>query len=240
MSRNSLVRNVGVALFFGALALVRVADASVLFISPASVDTTVAKTFTVRISVDSGGGAGINAAEATVKFDTTLLSVVSVTKDGSLFNLWTTEPTFSNTNGTITFAGGSTSAYKGSAGTIATITFRAVTEGTAAVSFDKGSVLAADGRGTESLTQSNPGAVTITRAKALPPPPPPPPPPASEFPAEIIDIPSAPKMASSTHGEEEMWYAQGTVKLSWEMPAGITGVRILLDARPSSTPTEFL
>ena len=88
------------------------------------------------------------------------LSVVSVSK-GSIFNLWTSEPSFSNSAGTVSFGGGSPAGYTGSAGTVMTIRFKALSAGKTNVRFKSGSVLAADGLGTNVLSSMGSAAFTI-------------------------------------------------------------------------------
>ena len=68
----------------------------------------------VDINIDSKEST-INAAEAYLRFDPEYLEVQSVEKTGSFFEIWiNNEPKFSNTNGTISFAGGlPTPGFKG-------------------------------------------------------------------------------------------------------------------------------
>ena len=139
--------------------------AATLSASPNTGVYTAGGTFSTRVVINTSGAA-INAAEGSLTFDTQKLSIVSISK-GSIFNLWTVEPTFSNTSGTVTFGGGSPSGYSGSAGTVLTITFRAKTAGTAKVNFRDGSVLAADGKGTNVLTSMSGGTYTIAAADVV-------------------------------------------------------------------------
>src|ERR1700691_5073872 len=81
------------------LANAQSAGAASLFLSPASGSESVGSTFTVSVTLNSGGGVGVNAADGELSFDPTLLAVQSVSKDNSVFNLWTSNPTFSNTAG---------------------------------------------------------------------------------------------------------------------------------------------
>ena len=81
-------------------------EAADVLLSPSSGSHSANQTFVVNIQVDPDGDS-INAVEAQLSFDAAVLSVVSISKTGSAFSLWTTEPTYSNTDGTITFGGGS-------------------------------------------------------------------------------------------------------------------------------------
>jgi len=208
------------------------AQSATLFFSPSSGTYSVGKTFLVVVSVNSDGNPGINAADGTVNFDKSKLSVVSAKRDSSIFNLWTSEPTFSNANGTITFGGGNPSAYKGSSGNVFTITFRTISEGSASVSLSGASVLAADGKGTNVLASSNGASYTIVKVVAPPPPPPPPPPPVFSGPT-----PAAVVIESPSHPDEELWYKDKNPKFTWNLPTGVSAVRLLLDHASGSTPS---
>src|SRR5690348_14209430 len=70
------------------------AEGAALSFTPESGTQNVGKNFTVKVTLDSGGGAGVNAADGTVSYDPAYLTVASVTKDGSIFSLWTSDPTF--------------------------------------------------------------------------------------------------------------------------------------------------
>ena len=155
-------------------------QAATLYLSPSTGNYTVGTTFSVMVKVNSGG-VEINAAEASLTFNPEEIRVVSVSKTNSIFTLWTTEPTFSNTLGKIEFGGGTPVNYIGTTGRIITIVFRGRKNVDTNVNFISGTVLAADGRGTNVLANMRNGVYTFRPAIIVPPPPPPPPP------EEIID-----------------------------------------------------
>lgn len=208
---------------------VHVAAAATLSLSPSTGVYTAGQTFSAQVLVNSSGQ-GINAADGTITFNPAELAVVSISK-GSVFNLWTAEPAFSNTAGTITFSGGNPTGYTGSAGGVLTITFRAQNAGTSRVQFISGSVLAADGRGTNVLTSMNGGNYTITAADVTPEP-------------EVIEYvapantPAAPQIASETHPDPAAYHQATTAVLRWTLPSDVTGVRTLLDTNSGSIPTR--
>ena len=204
------------------------AYAATLSLSPNTGVYTAGGTFTTRLVVNTAGSA-INAAEATLSFNPAELSVVSVSK-GSTFGLWAVEPSFSNSAGTITFGGGSPAGYTGSNGTVLNITWRLKGAGTARVSFRNGSVLAADGRGTNVVRSLNGGTYTVAAAEVSPEP-------------EVIEYvapantPSRPNITSSTH-ENDGWSQATTATLEWSLPSDVIAVRTLLDANSGSIPTR--
>ncbi len=218
------------------------AQAASLSLSPGSGSYAPGATFTVRLSVNSQGQS-INAADGTIKFDPSQLTVVSATRSGSIFNLWVTEPTFSNIAGTVPFSGGLPSGYTGSGGNIMSVTFRAKGSGSTKVSISGGSVLANDGQGTNVLSSS--GSASFTFQAAAPAPTPTPSTPTSpEEEEEVVEYtppantPASPKVTSPTHSDPNAWHQATQATLEWELPGGITAVRTLLDNRSSSVPTK--
>lgn len=214
--------------FFGAAS---VAEAATLSLSPSTGVYQTGGTFTAQVYVNTAGQS-INAADATIKFDTSQLTVVSVSRASSIFGLWVTEPTFSNTAGTISFSGGSPTGYAGSAGAVMSVTFRAKAAGTGKASFSSGSILANDGRGTNVLTAMNGGTYTIQAQTTAP---------APEVVTEYVapaNTPPLPQITSKTHGDPELWYQSGDASLQWSLPNGVTGVRTLLDTNQYTIPTK--
>ena len=218
-------------------------EAASLTLSPGSGNYAPGATFTVRLAVNCQGKS-INAADGTIKFDPAQLTVVSATRSGSIFNLWVTEPTFSNSAGTVTFSGGLPSGYTGSGGNIMSVTFRAKGSGTTKISVTGASVLANDGQGTNVLSSSGSASFTIQAAAPAPTTPTPTPAAPAEEEREVVEYtppantPGAPKVTSSTHTDQNAWHQSTQATLSWDVPAGVTGVRTLLDDRASSVPNK--
>lgn len=73
--------------------------ASVMRVLPSTGDP-----WTIMVRLDTEGE-NVNALEAHFTFDTNAFSVSSISDGGSIVNLWVEAPTFSNTSGTIDFAG---------------------------------------------------------------------------------------------------------------------------------------
>lgn len=205
------------------------AYAATLSVSPGTGVYTAGQTFTARVVVNTSGKA-INAADGTLKFNPNELSVVSVSK-GTTFNLWTAEPAFSNSAGTVTFSGGTPTGYTGSAGTVINVTFRAKAAGSPKVTFSNGSVLAADGLGTNVLTSMSGGSYTIAAADVTPEP-------------ETIEYiapantPGTPQITSTTHPNDSSWYQTKDAELAWTLPGDVVAIRTLLDSNSGSIPTK--
>jgi hypothetical protein len=226
---------------------VYVAFAADLSITPSTGSYSVGQTFTVTVKAVPNGD-NINAVESSLGFDPALLSVVSVGKTGSAFSLWTTEPTFSNSAGTVTFGGGSPTPFKTTSNLI-TVTFRTVKEGSASVTFKNASVLAADGRGTD--VYKNGASGTFTIAAATTPTPTPTPveteEPITEEPADegddqeaIIfgDPPRAPEVGSQTFLDPETWYKDTEGVFTWTLPFDVDEVAVEITSDPENKPHE--
>lgn len=139
---------------------VALAQAS-LFITPNTGTYKTGDLFSVVINVNTGGQA-INAASGQLNFDNTRLEVRSIGYSHSVFNLWTAEPSFSNSAGSVAFSGGLPNpGFTGASGAILRVTFRAKESGQAPLTFISGSVLANDGAGTNILDTLKGGLFTV-------------------------------------------------------------------------------
>ncbi len=214
-----------------ALLFPSLSQAATLSVSPGTGVYKTGQIFTVNVVVNTSG-VPVNAADGSLTFDPHELNVVAVNRTSSIFNLWTAEPTFSNSAGTISFSGGVPTGYTGAGGVVMSITFKSVTSGTAHVTIGTASVLAADGRGTNVLTAMNSGTYTLAAVDSTP---------APEVIVEYVppaNTPSAPKVTSTTHPDQTQWYTAADASLAWSTPSDVTSVRTSLDASPVSVPTK--
>lgn len=231
--RKLLAISAFLILLFVAVPLACAASAS-LYLSPPSGTYVVGSSFSVIVKVNSGGE-GINATEGILIFNPVELQVNKLSKSNSIFSLWTTEPTFSNSTGNIVFGGGTPTAFSGISGTIITISFRAKASASAQVGFSSGSVLKADGKGTNILGNMNGGSYTL-KSKIITPP-------AEEAPTEeYVPLPTptgtpvAPVVSSLTHSDENQWYSFDDPEFNWNLPPDVTGVSLLLHKNPTGNP----
>lgn len=217
---------------FVVFSLPNISFAATYTLSPESGSFEKGKNFTVRVMVNAGSDA-VNTGEATITFDTNTLTAVSVSKEGSPFNLWVVEPKISG--GTITFSGGGTTPISGSKA-VATITFKGKAEGSAKVDFSKATLLA--GAGQNALSGSTGGTFTIVPASAAPAVDPVAPP-QKETRNVKIPPPDAPVIKSATHPDSELWYNKSDFKATWDIPYGVLGVRFAFSESSNSTTTKF-
>ncbi len=235
---------VGVFLFFVFLFFSsNFAFAADLLVSPSSGSYSIGQTFTVTIQADPKTDS-INAVEANLTFDKSKLSVVNVSKTGSAFSLWTTEPAFSNTAGTITFGGGSPTPFK-TKSTLISVTFRTLSEGQGTVIFGTASALAADGRGTDVLAGKINGTFAVSAAAAVTSEPEQPKPVEPEKKKEednnaalaFGDPPRAPEVGSVTFLDPEVWYNKFDGVFTWDLPFDVNGLRAEIATSSSNVPT---
>lgn len=191
----------------------RAAGASLQF-SPSQGEYLVDSTFEVSIIVNSGGNS-INAVETVITFPPDKLQVVNPSIGKSFIQIWIAGPSFSNTDGRITFQGGLPApGVSTSAGIVSTIQFRAKSAGIATLKFsDDSKVLANDGQGTNILTSKAQASFALKLAP-----------------------PAGPKVFSSSHEDQNRWYNNREVNFGWEAPQGTTGYSYLFDTSPGSVP----
>ena len=204
-----------------------------LYLSPSSGSYTVGGLLSVSIFVSSTDQA-MNAASAVISFPQDKLEIVSLSKSSSIITLWVQEPSFSNTEGRVEFAGIVLNpGFTGPSGKILAINFRIKTAGSALLTFSEGSVLANDGKGTNILSAMGGGTYNIQSTIVAPS--------AEEkeeeyVPPAIGGIPAAPVVSSSTHPDPDKWYSNNDPEFSWSLPSDVDGVSIYFSESPTSNP----
>lgn len=130
-----------------------------LFFNIPQREVTAGDRFTVSVQVESRSEP-INAVSGTLSFSESLLRVVSISKEGSIINLWTIDPTAGRAGvlfeGVILNPG-----FQGSSGNILRVTFEAKKTGRAIFGFSNGAILANDGRGTNILSSLGQASLNI-------------------------------------------------------------------------------
>lgn len=149
-------------LIFGGLSPNSVQAAN-LSIKPVSGTVEVGEKIVVAITVATR--APINAISGVLQIPTSLFSVESISKSGSVLNFWITEPNFSKGAGTLSFEGVALGGFAGGTQTVVTATLRATNVGTANLNFKSGQVLANDGAGTDITDLLNGGTFSIIPAE---------------------------------------------------------------------------
>ncbi len=202
-------------LFFGFSAPAHAAGAS-LKVAPSAGVYEVGGLVDVSFLIDTGGEA-VNAVHADILFPADKLQVVNPAASTSFISIWVTAPTYSNTDGTLTFQGGLPNpGIKTNAGVISTVTFRVKAAGKAAIRYAPTSrVLRNDGEGTDILTATGVAEFTLKN-----------PPPAG------------PVVTSPTHPDANAWSNNPRVQFSWEAVANATGYSYSFDQNAKGIPNE--
>ncbi|HRZ30347.1 MAG TPA: cohesin domain-containing protein, partial [Candidatus Paceibacterota bacterium] len=199
-------------------------------------EVAVGELFSARVVVATPDQSA-NAVSGVLAFNPSKLQVVSLSKTGSVVNLWVTEPDFSNAKGQVNFEGAILNpGFTGGAGTILTVNFKAKEVGSTNLTFADGSVLANDGAGT-SILQKLGQAVILVKALA---------PKLELVPVEdevtpIVpakksgSVPEAPLISSSTHFDETKWYSSSYPKFSWSLPDDVTAVSFVFNDKKNTS-----
>lgn len=226
MKKNSLL----FCIFLFSFCIFNRIEAASLSFSPSSETYNIGQTFTVIVYASSPNQV-MNAANGMITFPADKLQVLSLSKSGSIINLWVQEPSFSNINGTINFEGIVLNpGFNGSNGKIITVTFKVKTIGTASLLFTSSAVLANDGQGTNILTNAGNANYALENFAETPVAP------KAETPSKTIGTPNAPEIISSTHPDSNKWYQLTTAKFSWQIGNDITSDSIIIDKNPRTIP----
>jgi hypothetical protein len=132
---------------FGYFAFTQVSFAATMTISTTKNSYEVGEKVSIKILVSSQ--APINAVSGNLNFNSSLLTVESVSKQNSILNFWVTEPSFSQSNGSASFEGVTLGGYQGGSGTVITINAKVTGVGTGILSVSSPKILANDGEGTD-------------------------------------------------------------------------------------------
>lgn len=189
-----------------------------LYVGPATGSFSVGSTFTVSFYVDTGDQF-INVVDAQILFPPDKLQVVSPSTGSSFINVWAIQPSYSNTDGTMSFRGAVPSpGVNTSNGLISTVTFRVKSVGSAAIRFGGTSkVLLNDGLGTNILSESKSGVYSL-----------------------VLPPPAGPLVSSPTHPAQTNWYSEATAVLRWADDGGAEGYSYMLSRDPVSSPDNIV
>ena len=201
-------------LSFTVVPFVRGQEVVSLHLSPSSGIFFIGNTFDVSIIVNTNGNR-INAIRADLRFPADKLQVVSPVAGKSFVSVWTVPPTYSNTDGKISLQGGVPSpGISTSAGVFSTITFRAKTPGTVKIEFlDSSLILLDDGKGTNVLRSFDKGEYSL-----------------------VMTPPEGPRVYSSTHSDQEIWYKDSAPIFSWEKTLEINDFSYTFDQDSKGVP----
>lgn len=138
-----------------------------LYFKPADGQYTVGNTFSTALMIDAVNA--INSEDIDIIFPPDNLEVISISKEGTINSLWTEDPNFNNSKGTISFAGGIFNpGFIGKEGRLVTIKFRVKKDGNAQIKLSQVQILANDGNGTNLLTSTKSALFGLYKQMAVP------------------------------------------------------------------------
>ncbi len=197
------------------------AEAATLTLSPASGTHPQGQTFSVNVNLSTPATEAANAVSGRISFPQDVLDGVSVSKAGSIVNLWVREPSISN--GEVVFEGLILNpGFQGNNGKLLSINFRGKKPGNASVDFSFGSVLANDGNGTNILRGFGNASYVISAP--------------STNPTTVQPVSLLPSVSAITHSNQDIWYSNNDPQFKWSLPAGTLGVNIFHDKNPFTDP----
>lgn len=219
-----------IALFICASLIPATISAAEIQVAPENGTYNIGQTFTVSVQVVPGGSA-VNAVEARLQFDPEIISVVGLAKNETSFSRWTTEPTYSNSSGTIQFGSVSEAPFT-TAANVLQITFRALAPGSGGVAVSAASVYATDGLRTDVFSGAAPAMVTISSV-------------ATAVERSVTDEENTteinadrPTVQSEVFSDSTAWHNTATGVFAWDVPAGTTAVAVEIANTPTNRPNN--
>ena len=232
-----MTRIIKLGFIFGlAVLFANTANAASLFFTPGTGEFGIGKEIAVDLKIDSDG-VGINAGQATIRYPKDILEVKSINKTDSAFDFWLEEPSFSNTDGAISFVGGTPYGISGASIHVLHIIFVAKSSGVGTLSFADSAVTASDGSGTNVLSKSLEAAFTISSETVAPIITPPTQ--IKREPVEPSGLPIKPVVSVPLYPSSTEWYGHSNVfTASWKLPNDISDIATALNKQPNYTPGE--
>lgn len=232
------MRKITYIIIIGIITLVaRTASAANLSWVPSAGNFGVGNEITVDLKIDSEG-VGINAAQATIRFPKETLEVKSIDKSDSAFSFWLEEPSFSNTDGVISFIGGTPYGVSGASVETIRITFVAKGAGDAPLTIADAAVTASDGSGTNVLSKINSASFTILPTKTIAP--------IIKPPKQIVreavpaeTSPQSPLLRIPLYPHSTEWYNLSNIfTANWDLPRDTLAVSTAINKQPNFTPSD--
>jgi hypothetical protein len=224
----------------GVLAFASVAEAATLFLAPPSSEIAIGEKLTIDLKIDSEG-ISLNAAQAVLRFPKDTLEVVSLDKTESAFSFWLEEPNFSNTDGVISFIGGTPYGVSGGSIQVLKIVFNAKGSGSDIIALSDAAITASDGSGTNILSKTVDAAFAILAEKETPsvPVPVPAPTPITREPVPTGKLPIKPELKVPLYPDETKWSnLVSQFNVGWDLPLDVTGVSTAVNKQPGFLPQK--
>ncbi len=202
-----------------------------LTISPDTLFVENGKSFVVSFYVNNNE-TSINAISAQVSYPKDLLRLTSFSKNGSLLQMWSEEPSFSNMVGDAHFEGVILNpGFSAKKGLILTATFTPLARGVATIRITSGNIYANDGKATDVLSLLGSATYTITDVQ---PPDTVPVKKKSDTGSNQIEI------SSVTHPREDVWYRSKVVALDLNLPENTNTIQYKISKQNKSATSKVI
>ena len=209
------------------------ASDATLFLSPITGTYITGDVFTISVNVDSGGAA-VNAIEGKLEYDPKELTVIDIDTTSPIVTSWVQQPTFDNSSGVISFGGSLATSTVLSRQSVFKFRLRGERSGEFRVRFITGAAIhAADGTGGNIVSTLSNGIYAIVPSVSDPDVVVTVPTVESSSLGEVLGAATGTSVMSSTHPDQNTWYPLATSSLSWDLPLGLSAVRLSLDKKPN-------
>ncbi|MEK7554659.1 MAG: cohesin domain-containing protein [Patescibacteria group bacterium] len=225
-----------------AIFLPRISEAATLYLSSEKKNVAIGEFLTVSVRVDTDESS-VNAAQATITFDPSVVSVESFDKTGSIFSFWVEEPVISPESGIIRFVGGTPKGVSGDSLLILGLKLKATGTGTLKLSIGDAVVTASDGKGTNVLSATQGVQISVGGGFAIPPPPDTL---TAEIPTAVVrsptpakGLPAKPNVRVPLYPDQSKWYSgTGEAIALWEMPGDVIQAAVEITKNPNTDPSK--
>lgn len=188
-----------------------------IFLSPQVSIINEGSTFDVAVYLNTRG-ASVDEISVEIRFAPDKLTVVRPSRGKSFISVWSKSPTFSNSEGTLSFSGTIPNGVRVENGLITAITFQAKATGRAEVKIAPASqAFAREGEERIKLDLDLGSGVYTVISK-----------PPEGIPVESI-----------THPFDSEWYNSGSPVFTWEKEAGADDFSFILDNKPFTNPDSI-
>lgn len=205
-------------------------------VAPSTGNYKIGDTFSANVFI-SNNQEPVNAVSANITFTRDTLSLTSISKSGSIVDIWAEEPTFSNTSGTISFEGGMYNpGFSGLQAKVLTLNFKVIGDGSANIKVVGGEVLSNDGNATNVIGSLGSAIYNVTTAI---------PEPKKTTPEAVPTVAvkneannTAPNITSSSYPDSTKWYSSRNAVFKWSTPSDVSSVSTLYSTNPTATPSK--
>lgn len=216
-----------------ALGLCNYSQAAELQITSSADSYSIGQTFVVTVQL-AALVESVDAVEAVLVFDKSLLSVVGINEEDSALSHWTTRPTFSNNTGVIKFAGRSQAPLIEES-TLLRIIFRAIEAGKGSIVTTGASIFTAGNNYVDVFRSGDKNVYSVIISSSS----------TTSLDIDKIDTatkidnpPQAPVVFSDTFFDSETWSQTSEGIFRWLLPSDVDAVAVEIATSTDNIPQD--